>query len=170
MDDSPWLSTGQQAVWRSWLHLNAQLPAVLHRQLSEESGLSLPDFEVLVQLTDDPEGRVRVTDLSRSLNWDRSRVSHHVTRMQRRGLVRREDCTDDKRGAFVVITPAGRDAITRAAPAHARTVKDLVFADVSEAQLESVGAFIDHVMSRLAASRSGTPTGTLGPEGSHERP
>ena len=98
-------------MWRSWLNLNAQLPAVLHRQLVDESGLTLSDFEVLVQLTDSAEGKVRVTDLSRALNWDRSRVSHHVTRMTSRGLVQREECADDRRGAFVAITSKGRDAL-----------------------------------------------------------
>jgi DNA-binding MarR family transcriptional regulator len=150
VNDSPWLSVSEQTVWRSWLNLNAQLSAVLHRQLAEESGLTLSDFEVLVQLTDSVDGKVRVTDLSRALNWDRSRVSHHVTRMQSRGLVQREECADDRRGAFVAITSKGREALTFAAPGHARTVKDLVFADLTRAELEIVGSFIENVLSRLS--------------------
>src|SRR5688500_3250957 len=115
--EARWLTTAeQQDVWRRWLRLNAALPAALHRELQSDAGLSLPDFDVLVHLTDTPEGRVRVNDLARALHWERSRVSHHVTRMERRGLIRREECSDDGRGAFVVITPAGRKAIEQAAP------------------------------------------------------
>jgi DNA-binding MarR family transcriptional regulator len=149
MSDSPWLSEEQQAVWRSWLALSAQLPAVLHRQLAEDSGLSLPDFDVLVQLTEAPGSRLRVTDLAASLGWERSRVSHHVKRMERRGLVGRDDCPDDGRGAFIAVTPQGRAAIERAAPAHARTVKDLVFADLSRAELADLGRLLDKVRARL---------------------
>lgn len=150
MTDSPWLSDDQQAVWRAWLALTARLPGALHRQL-EESGLSLPDFDVLVQLSETPGGRLRVNDLARALTWERSRASHHLTRMQKRGLVTREECADDGRGAFIVLTPEGRTAIERAAPAHARTVKDLVFDEVTAEELEAVGRFVGKVLDRLEA-------------------
>jgi DNA-binding MarR family transcriptional regulator len=152
MDDSPWLSDEQQAVWRSWLAVSAGLPAALHRQLAADSGLSLPDFDVLVQLSESPEGRLRVTELARALTWERSRVSHHLTRMQKRGLVTREECADDGRGAFVVLTTTGRDAIEQAAPAHVRTVQDLVFAGLDAADLAALGRVLDSVRGRLAAS------------------
>src|SRR3954454_9231455 len=102
MDSGRWLTDTQQRVWRSWLAANALLPAALHRELQADAGLSLPDFDVLVRLTDSGEGRVRMSDLARALTWERSRLSHHVKRMERRGLVRREECPDDGRGAFVV--------------------------------------------------------------------
>ena len=114
--DSPWLTDEQQRVWRRWLAVNDQLPAALHRELQADSDLSLQDFDVLVQLTDAVEGRVRVSELATALRWERSRLSHHVKRMEGRGLVRREECADDGRGAFVVLTAAGRAAIERAAP------------------------------------------------------
>ena len=107
--------------------MGSRLPAALNRQLQRDSDLSLQDFDVLVQLTDVDEGRVRVSALAAALGWERSRLSHHVTRMERRGLVAREECDDDGRGAFVVLTPAGRAAIERAAPGHVRTVRSLVF-------------------------------------------
>ncbi len=153
MSDSPWLSDEQQAVWRSWLAVSAQLPAVLHRQLARDSGLSLPDFDVLVQLTEAAGSRLRVTDLAASLGWERSRVSHHVKRMERRGLVSRDDCPDDGRGAFIAVTAQGRTAIERAAPAHARTVKDLVFADLSPAELADLGRLLAKVRTGLDARR-----------------
>jgi len=151
MNDSPWLSEDQQAVWRSWLAVSAGLPAALHRQLASDSGLSLPDFDVLVQLSESPEGRLRVTELARALTWERSRVSHHLTRMQKRGLVAREECADDGRGAFVVLTPAGRSTIESAAPAHVETVKDLVFSGLDAEELAVLGRVLESVRGRLAA-------------------
>jgi DNA-binding MarR family transcriptional regulator len=146
---TPWLSDREQRVWRGWLAVNAQLPAALHRELQADAGLSLPDFDVLVQLTDDAEGRVRVTDLARALGWERSRVSHHVTRMEGRGLVRREDCRDDARGAYVVLTPEGRAAIGRAAPGHVRTVRSLLFDHLSEHELQVLARVLDNLSTRL---------------------
>src|SRR5512139_1414531 len=105
----PWLTEAEQRVWRRWLAMNAELPAVLHRELQADSGLSLPDFEVLVQLTDTPEGRVRVSDLASALMWERSRLSHHIKRMEGRGLIVRQECAEDGRGAFVGVTPVGRE-------------------------------------------------------------
>ena len=105
--DVRWLSAEEQRLWRRWLRLNATLNATMHREMQDDSGLSSPDFEVLVNLTDSPEGRVRVSDLACQMLWERSRLSHHVTRMERRGLVRRAGCAEDGRGAFIEITDAG---------------------------------------------------------------
>lgn len=125
MTDVPWLDEHQQRVWRSWLQVNIRLNAALHRQMQADAGLSLPDFEVLVLLTDDPAERIRVSDMARALQWERSRLSHHLTRMEKRGLVERAECPEDGRGAVVLLTPAGREAIEQAAPAHVRTVRAL---------------------------------------------
>jgi DNA-binding MarR family transcriptional regulator len=157
--DTPWLDADEQRLWRRWLRLNALLPGELQRELQADAGLSLPDFDVLVQLTDRPDGKVRVGDLARALNWGRSRVSHHVTRMERRGLVEREDCVDDGRGAFVVLTQQGRVAIELAAPEHVRTVRRLVFDALGPEELKVMGKVVDKVLARLelAAGGSGSP-------------
>jgi DNA-binding MarR family transcriptional regulator len=147
--DTPWLSDQEQHVWRGWLRLNAELSAVLQRELQDDAGLSMSDFDVLVHLTDDPHGRVRVTDLARLLLWERSRVSHHVTRMERRGLVERAECAEDGRGAFVAVTPAGRAAIEQAAPGHVRAVRRLVFDALSSEEVVRLGSVVDKVLARL---------------------
>ncbi len=152
----PWLSADEQILWRRWLRLNALLSGVLHRELQADAGLSLPDFEVLVVLTDTAEGRGRVTDLARELNWERSRLSHHVTRMERRGLVERAECRDDARGAWVVLTEQGRAAIERAAPGHAATVRRFVFDDLTAQELTVMTRVIDKVLSRLIDDDGGT--------------
>lgn len=147
--DVPWLSAEEERLWRRWLRVNALLPGALHRELQADAGLSLPDFEVLVQLTDTPDGRVRVSELARALTWERSRVSHHVSRMECRGLVRREECPDDGRGAFVVVTDAGRTAIERAAPAHVGTVRRLVFDDLGAQETRVMAGVVDKMLARL---------------------
>lgn len=147
--DAPWLTERQQRTWRRWLALNARLPAALHRELQADSDLSLQDFDVLVQLTDTPHGRVRVSELAAALQWERSRLSHHVKRMAGRGLVEREECVEDGRGAFVVLTAAGRDAIERAAPGHVRTVRRLVIDTLTEQELDVLAGIADKVLAAL---------------------
>lgn len=124
-----WLDDDQQCAWRGWLQLNRELPAALARHMQARSALSMADYEVLVHLTDVPEGRLRISELADAINWERSRVSHHLRRMEARGLVDRAGCPDDGRGSFVSITPTGRAAIEAAAPAHVEEVRRL-FVDV----------------------------------------
>lgn len=138
-------------MWRAWLRLNAELNATLQRDVQGD-GLSMPDYDVLVHLTDSPDGRVRVTDLARELFWERSRVSHHVTRMQKRGLVERVECAEDGRGAFVAVTPAGRAAIERAAPGHVRAVRRLFFDALTDDDVTRLGTTIDALLARIDAT------------------
>jgi DNA-binding MarR family transcriptional regulator len=150
-----WLTAKEERVWRRWLTLNARLSATLHRELQDDAGLSMPDFEVLVHLTDSPEGRMRVTDLARLLHWERSRVSHHVTRMERRHLVQRVECATDGRGAFIVITPQGRAAIEQAAPCHVNTVRRLVFDALSPQEIDAFSRIIEKALARLDSQPEG---------------
>ena len=147
--DFRWLTAEEQRVWRRWMTLNAQLSATLQRELQDDAGLSMQDYEVLVHLTDNPEGRKRVTDLARLMQWERSRVSHHVTRMEGRHLVQRVECAEDGRGAFVVITPQGRTAIEQAAPGHVNTVRRLVFDALSPDELDAFATIIEKALTQL---------------------
>ncbi len=146
---STWLTDAEQRAWRNWLTASAKLPAALHRQLQRDSALSLPDFEVLVHLTETAAARARVSELAQTLQWERSRLSHHIKRMESRGLVAREECVDDGRGAYVVLTDQGRLALERAAPEHARTVKSLVFDSLTPQELEAFTSAVSKVLTRL---------------------
>ncbi|PWN02309.1 MarR family transcriptional regulator [Nocardioides silvaticus] len=147
--DSPWLTDEQQRVWRDWLQATALLPVALHAQLQADSDLSFPDFEVLSELSEVEGRQMRVGDLARALQWERSRVSHHVKRMEARGLVRREECASDGRGAQVVVTAGGRRSIERAAPGHARTVRRLMFEPLSAREVALLGEVLSGLVSRL---------------------
>ncbi|MCP2257677.1 DNA-binding transcriptional regulator, MarR family [Streptoalloteichus tenebrarius] len=149
MSDTRWLDDDQQRAWRSYLRMQTRLTAALNRQLQTDSGLSLADYEVLVYLTDAPDGRLRPYELQHALDWEQSRLSHHLSRMQRRGLVERQDCPEDRRGAFVVLTPAGREAITNAAPGHVEAVRDLFFDALTPEQVAALRQVATQVLARL---------------------
>ena len=152
-----WLDDEQQRAWRGWLDLNAQLSAALHRHLQATSGLSLPDYDVLVALTDIPKRSLRMFELGRRLGWDKSRLSKQVSRMAARGLVVRRECPDDLRGAFVDLTEAGLAAIRTAAPAHVELVQHLVFDGLSRAQVRELATLSRVLLERLAAETAEVP-------------
>src|SRR6201996_4676617 len=129
-----WLSDDEQRAWRTYLRMSSLLPAALNRQLQQDCGLTLPEYEVLVQLSEAPGRRLRPFQMCEGLNWEQSRLSHQLTRMERRGLVRRRECEADGRGAFIELTAAGADAISGAAPQHVAAVRRLVFDRFNDAQ------------------------------------
>ena len=149
---SRWLTEEEQRAWRGLLRMTAQLNARANRQLLQEYGISLADYEVLVALSEAPEGQLRVFEVADALAWEQSRVSHQLARMQRRGLITREGCATDARGAFAVLTTAGRTAIEQAAPAHVEQVRQLVFDELSRGQVSALTEITTRVLDRLAAT------------------
>ena len=147
-----WLTEEEQRAWRGLLRMTSQLNARMNRQLLQDYGISLADYDVLVVLSEAPEGRLRVFEVADALAWEQSRVSHQLARMQRRGLVAREGCASDARGAFAVLTEAGRAAIERAAPAHVETVRQLVFDGLTHDQLIALTEITTGVLDRLATT------------------
>lgn len=118
-----WLSDEEQRAWRSYRLMTRQLEARLARDLFRDAGLSMQDYDVLSALTDSPNHRCCAKDLASHLLWSASRLSHHLDRMQRRNLVRRDACPEG-RGTDVVLTAAGLTAVQAAAPAHVMAVRD----------------------------------------------
>lgn len=149
MTETRWLDEHELHAWRGYLTMHARLTARLHRQLNADSGLSLADFDVLVQLTDQPDARLRVGELAEALQWQQSRLSHHLARMRTRGLIDREECPGDARGAFVTLTASGRGAIEQAAPAHVEAVRDLLFDQLTAEQVQSLAAISRQVLTHL---------------------
>jgi DNA-binding MarR family transcriptional regulator len=154
---SQWLADDEQRAWRGLVQMTSRLDSRLNRELQQTSGLSLADYDVLVLLTEAPDGRLRVFELAEDLQWEQSRLSHHLARMQRRGLVAREECTTDRRGAFVVLTDAGQDAIEKAAPGHVALVRQLVFDGLSAEQVVTLESFVTRVLSRLDPAEGRAP-------------
>jgi DNA-binding MarR family transcriptional regulator len=147
-----WLDERQAHVWQAYLQLNQALYGALEDQLQRDAGLSGAEYTVLVPLSGASDGVVRARDLCTEIGWDRSRLSHQVARMQKRGLVVREECAEDGRGSMVRLTDAGRQAIQGAAPQHAETVRRYLFDVLSDEEIDTLAAVFDRLLSNLCGS------------------
>lgn len=123
MTSARWLDDREQAAWRSWLEVMRVLPTVLEEGLNSRDKLNLTDYQVLVQLSESSEGRLRMTELAVGTHLSKSRLSHQIRRMEEAGLVARADCPDDRRGSFAEITEQGRATLRAAAPGHVEDVR-----------------------------------------------
>jgi DNA-binding MarR family transcriptional regulator len=157
-DTSPrWLAEHEQTAWRAYVQMQQQLMARLNRSLTTGAGLSDGDYGVLVSLSEAPQQRLRAFELARTLQWEKSRLSHQLTRMERRGLVRREECEDDARGAFVTITDAGRTAIEAAAPVHVEDVRRWFVDLLTPDQLATMTSIAETVLAALGTTGDACP-------------
>jgi DNA-binding MarR family transcriptional regulator len=147
-----WLNEREQRAWRALQLMQMRLTARLAHDLAVTSDLSYADYVVLVALTDRSDGRMRPFELGETLGWEKSRVSHQVNRMADRRLVAKEACEEDRRGAFVVVTPAGRKAVEAAAPRHVETVRRLFVDRLTPAELDALGAASEKVLQGLATA------------------
>lgn len=148
-DEPRWLDAEQQSVWRAFLEMQNRLGARLNRQLLDRSGVSGADFAVLVQLSEHAGGCMRVLELARGLRWEKSRLSHQLSRMQQRGLIERLECPEDRRGAFVQLTADGRSTVESAAPQHVDSVRRYFFDDLDAEQLAAFAQVCRSVLTRL---------------------
>ena len=153
MEDVQWLTDVEERAWRALQFMQMRLEAELARQLAAESGLSYPDYLVLVTLTDHPDGRLRLFELGATLAWEKSRLSHHVARMADRGLVKKEPCDDDRRGAFVTVTKKGRKEIEAAAPCHVQSVRQLFVDRLTSDELDVIAIAAEKVLAGMDDSR-----------------
>ncbi|GAB3229923.1 MarR family winged helix-turn-helix transcriptional regulator [Mycolicibacterium hippocampi] len=142
-----WLSDEQQRIWRNYLAVTSRLQTAMHRQLQQDCELSLSDYDVLVALAE--RGPMRIRELGELIGWEQSRVSHQLRRMRGRGLLHREGDDDDRRGATVAVTDAGRSALEAAAPGHVELVRSAVFDGLSDAQLRALGSVLETVLARI---------------------
>jgi DNA-binding MarR family transcriptional regulator len=149
MGEARWLDDREARVWRGMIGVLQRLTAVLERQMFQDAGLSGAEYTLLVPLSEAPGEVLRARDLGRMVGWERSRVSHQVTRMEKRGLVAREECGEDARGSMVRLTDAGRTAIVAAAPAHVAAVRQHFFGALTDAELEVIGPALERVLDRL---------------------
>ena len=145
-----WLDEDEQRTWRAVHRMHAQLIAALAQGLKTDSDMSISDYEVLVILSESPEGALRARELRCELQWEKSRLAHHVRRMEQRGYVRRDVCTDDGRAPLVCVTEAGLAAIREAAPAHAARVRELFFDALEPAQALAMRTAAEAVLEGLA--------------------
>jgi DNA-binding MarR family transcriptional regulator len=147
-----WLSDEEQQAWRATVHLSQLLLRQLDRDLTAH-GLNGRDYEILVELSEAPDHRLRMTDLADATSQSRSRLSHQITRMEKRGLVRRDECEGDKRGTFAVLTKAGFEIIERVAPHHVDNVRRHYIDRLTPQQLEEVRSIFQPIVDYLRKIR-----------------
>ncbi|MBC7290905.1 MAG: winged helix-turn-helix transcriptional regulator [Actinotalea sp.] len=142
-----WLTQEQQRWWRAYLLGTAALQEALNRQLETDAEISLSEYEILVRLSEAPQRTVRMSELAASVMHSRSRLTHTVSRMERRGLVERQACEDDGRGINCVLTPIGFDLLDRTAPGHVEAVRTHLVDLLTDEEFRVLG----HVMEKIAA-------------------
>ena len=157
----PWLSPDEQREWRSLLAGLTLLLDHMDRGLREHSDLSLPEYEILVRLSEAPGRQLRMAQLADSVSHSRSRVTHTVARLERAGIVRRCACKSDGRGVNAELTELGWQRLTDAAPQHVSKVRAILIERVSAADLATVGRVFREVADAVATevNDAGDPDG-----------
>jgi DNA-binding MarR family transcriptional regulator len=136
------LSAEQMAAWRAFLRAHAVVTRRLEADLVAEHQLPLASYDVLVQLVESPDQRLRMTELAQRVLLSRSGLTRLVDRLESEGLVRREACTSDARGLFAVLTPDGRDRLRAATATHLRGVADYAVGRLGPEQLDQFSAVL----------------------------
>src|SRR4051794_10539074 len=139
------LTDEQQETWFSYMRVMLRLTYEMNRQLQLDSDLSLSDYDVLNALAHSRGGRLQLTALSIRIGWERSRVSHHLQRMSRRGLVDRAPSTGGRRATDAVLPDAGRGALMAATPGHAELVKRMFFDGLDPALLHPMRVALEQM-------------------------
>ncbi len=166
--DTRWLDDPQQRAWRACITGATALFERLDRQLREQHDLSLPEYELLVRLSESPEHSMRMAELASSVSHSRSRTTHTIVRLERDGMVGRRACPSDGRGVFAVLTDAGWARLVAAAHTHVRGVRELLVDRVDADELQAVGRVFDAVNSSCEATETpaepsrGRPVGSAG--------
>ncbi|MDP9860843.1 MULTISPECIES: MarR family winged helix-turn-helix transcriptional regulator [Streptosporangium] len=153
MADPRWLDEREFRAWLGYRRMRLLLDAQIARDLSRESGLSDPDYDVLSALTSSEDRRWRLQALADRMLWSKSRLSRHISRMEERGLVTREDCATDARGAVIVLTESGQRAIEAAAPGHVESVRRHLIDLLTPEQIDTLGDIADTVLAHLAEAQ-----------------
>lgn len=156
-----WLSAAEQRSWRAFLEGTRLLMHSLERG-HQRHGLSATDYEILVQLSESPEHRMRMSQLAVATLLEKSRLSHQITRMERAGLIERQPCPDDRRGQFAVLTEHGWATIQRVAVDHVALVRDIFVDRMTPEQFAVLGEAFEQVASGLRRPRPAECAEALG--------
>jgi DNA-binding MarR family transcriptional regulator len=140
------LSVQELRAWRGLLRVHARLVKALDSELEADHGLAVTTYEVLLYLNDSPDGRMRMHDLAASVLLSRSGLTRLVDRLERDGLLERTTCESDARGAFAVLTPAGREKLAVARRTHLEGVRRHFLEHLSDAELDVLGGIWERVL------------------------
>ena len=149
---TPWLTAAEQQVWRSFLGGTIVLNDRLDRDLRTAHGLSMPEYEILVRLSEAPDRSIRMAELAAAVSHSRSRVTHTIARLEREGLVFRGQCSEDGRGVSAVMTDKGFALLEDAAHTHVRGVHAYLVDNATPEEFEVLGQIMQRVMTTLGGT------------------
>lgn len=160
-----WLTADQLAAWRAFMHMTQLLPTALEFQLQRDSRLSFLEYYVLALLSEQPERRMRMSALAGQADAELSRLSHLVSRLEKRGILRREPDPEDGRYTHVILTGAGYEHLVAAAPSHVARVRELFVEALDPEELRVLHRCAEKVVARIeeaAPERGGKATAGRG--------
>lgn len=156
-----WLTPEEQRAWRAYNAASRLLEDAIDRQLQQEGGMPHLFYMVLANLSEAPDRRLRMTDLAETLKITRSRLTYAVTRLERDGLVRREDCRRDRRSSLAVLTDEGMAVLERTAPGHVETVRSALFDRLTPEQVGQLAEICTGIARGLQDEDPGAGAGDL---------
>lgn len=148
-DSTRWLDDGEMQAWRAYVVAMVLLDSRLNRDLQEEHQLALADYELLARLAEAPSRQARMSTLAEQVASSKSRISHQIGRMEKAGLVRRQECPSDGRGVVAVLTGRGLQVLRSAAPTHVRGVRDNLVDLLSDDERAVLAAVSERIISHL---------------------
>lgn len=151
--ETPWLDTEQQRVWRAFLGATTVLNDRLDRDLRTQHGLSMPEYEILVRLSEAPNRSIRMAELADAVSHSRSRVTHTIARLEREGIVQRGQCSDDGRGVSAILTDHGFSVLEQAAHTHVRGVNDYLIQNADPEDFKALGRIMARVEDHLQGKK-----------------
>lgn len=149
MGKTKWLTEDEQRAWRGFLLASRLVLDQLSRELSQSHDLSLTDYGILVRLSEEPERRLRMTELAASAGLSKSRLSHQMNRLEARGLTSRSTCPDDARGTFAELTDSGYDVLSQAAHVHVEGVRAHLLSFLRPDQVADMGKWTEQIVRHL---------------------
>jgi DNA-binding MarR family transcriptional regulator len=145
-----WLSADEQATWRAFLAMQKVIRETLERQLQQDAGMPMTYYIILAMLSEAPDRTLRMTELAAMAGTSQSQLSHAATRLEDAGWIERRRCLDDKRGYLAVLTDAGFEILTIAAPSHVESVRSLLFDALTPQQVSQLRSIADAVTSHTS--------------------
>lgn len=160
------LTGDEWGVWRSFSSMRRQLDRALETQLRRDSAVSVAEYEVLLALHEAPDRQLRIKEISARTGWEKSRVSHQVTRLEKRRLLSRSECETDGRGSWVALTSDGRRTVLDAMRAHGDAIRQYFFDLLAAGEGELLQRFSEQVLEAIGAlPDTKSPTDTKSPAG-----
>ena len=153
------LSEPEAELFHAFYVMRRGFDRALDDQLQRDDGISISELEVLMALVRAPGRRLRVRDLVELTGWEKSRISHQVTRMEGRGFVERQECEEDRRASWIQLTGEGRRVVVRALPRHTATIRRILYDAITPQQQDELLAISLRMTAAMEGEAAGTASG-----------